>query len=61
VLSENLSMRRILDGYGAHWEREDLGVVMTVLPVPERRRIKLPKDLADRIASLARQAIKAVG
>ncbi|CAJ1497219.1 GNAT family N-acetyltransferase [[Mycobacterium] burgundiense] len=61
VLSENLSMRRILDGYGAHWEREDLGVVMTVLPVPERRRIKLPKDLADRIAGLARQAIKAVG
>lgn len=34
---------------------------MTVLPVPERRRIKLPKDLADRIAGLARQAIKAVG
>ncbi|CAJ1580229.1 GNAT family N-acetyltransferase [[Mycobacterium] wendilense] len=61
VLSENLSMRRILDRYGAHWEREDLGVVMTVLPVPERKRIKLPQDLADQIAVVARQAIQAVG
>lgn len=61
VLSENMSMRRILDAYGAVWEREDLGVVITTMPVPERSRIRLPTKLADQIAALARQAIQAVG
>ncbi len=38
VLSENYPMRAILDHFGADWHREDLGVVTTVIDVPDPPR-----------------------
>ncbi|OBF19755.1 GNAT family N-acetyltransferase [Mycobacterium sp. ACS4331] len=61
VLAENLAMRRIFDSFGASWQREDLGVVMTVIQVPDRQRIRLPKKLIEQIAVTARQVLRAVG
>lgn len=61
VLSDNLAMRSILDEFGAFWMREDVGVVTTVIDVPDRRDVHLPKTLIDEIRGVARQVIEAVG
>jgi protein lysine acetyltransferase len=61
VLSENMAMRRILDRYGASWEREDLGVVTTVIAVPALKEVRLPTELVSRISEVARQVTRAVG
>jgi protein lysine acetyltransferase len=61
VLSENLSMRKILDDYGAEWQREDLGIVTTVIDVPDLSVLHLPRALIEQIDRVARQVIKAVG
>ena len=60
VLSDNLPMRAILDKYGAKWEREDIGVVTTVIEVQEVREVRLPADLKDRIRDAARQVYGAL-
>ena len=60
VLSENYAMRRILDRLGAVWEREDLGVVLTDVPVPAVDTLSLEPELAAKIKSVTRQVIKAV-
>ncbi|CAN5595982.1 GNAT family N-acetyltransferase [soil metagenome] len=61
VLSDNQSMRAILDGFGAFWKREDLGVVSTVIDVPDRSNVHLPRPLTEQIRGVARQVIEAVG
>jgi CRP-like cAMP-binding protein len=61
VLSENYSMRRILDRYGAQWHRDEQGVVTTVIDVPPLRALSIPPKLYRQISSVARQAIRAVG
>ena len=61
VLTDNVPMRRILDQYGARWERDDLGVVTTTVDVPLMRDTTLPMDLYRQIRSVARQVIRAVG
>ena len=61
VLSDNLPMRTILDKFGAEWEREDLGVVTTVMDVPELRDVNLPPELTGRIRDVARQVLEALG
>ena len=61
VLSENLPMRAILDKFGAEWEREDLGVVSTMMDVPELRDVNLPPELTGRIRDVARQVLEALG
>ncbi|MCV7227783.1 GNAT family N-acetyltransferase [Mycolicibacterium komossense] len=61
VLSDNLAMRSILDEFGAFWVREDVGVVTTVIDVPDRRDVHLPRQLIEQIRSVARQVIEAVG
>lgn len=61
MLSDNLPMRVILDRYGAVWQREDVGVISTVIDVPRRRDLKLRRDVADQIQRVARQVIEAVG
>lgn len=61
VLSENAPMRAILDHLGAHWERDDPGVVTTVLDVPREDQLPFGRDLADQIKEVGRQAIQAVG
>ena len=61
VLSDNLPMRTILDKFGAEWEREDLGVVTTVIDVPELRDVNLPPELTVRIRDVTRQVLEALG
>jgi protein lysine acetyltransferase len=61
MLSENLPMRTIMDRYGAVWEREDVGVITTVIDVPRRSDLDLKRDVADQIERVARQVIEAVG
>jgi protein lysine acetyltransferase len=61
MLSENAAMRAIMDRYGAVWEREDVGVITTVIDVPRRRDVDIKRDVADQITHVARQVIEAVG
>jgi CRP-like cAMP-binding protein len=61
VLSENYSMRTILDRYGAEWHRDEQGVVTTVIDVPPLRALAIPPKLYRQISLLARQAVRAVG
>jgi protein lysine acetyltransferase len=61
VLSDNLPMRTIMDHYGAFWERDDVGVVATVIDVPDPRDLPLRRDVANKIKRVARQVIQAVG
>ena len=61
VLSENSPMRAILDHLGAYWERDDPGIVTTVLDVPGEDQLPFSRDIADQIKEVGRQAIQAVG
>jgi CRP-like cAMP-binding protein len=61
VLSDNLPMRTMMDRYGAVWQREDVGVITTVIDVPHRRDLHLKRDMAGQIERVARQVIEAVG
>ncbi|WP_102143970.1 GNAT family N-acetyltransferase [Mycobacterium hubeiense] len=61
VLSENFPMRKILDRFGAHWHREDLGVVTTTIDVPDESALAISPELVDQIHAVARQVIRAVG
>ena len=60
VLADNLAMRKILGRYGAHWQREDLGVVTTVINVPALRDLSMTRELYREIHSVARQVMGAV-
>jgi len=59
MLSENAPMRAIMDHYGAVWQREDVGVITTVIDVPHQ--LVFGRDVADQIERVARQVIEAVG
>jgi len=61
MLSDNAPMRAIMDRYGAVWQREDVGVITTVIDVPRRRDLRIKRDMADEIKRVARQVIDAVG
>ncbi len=61
VLSDNLPMRTILNRYGAFWERDDAGVVTTVIDVPDPRELDLGHDMTNWVKHVARQVIHAVG
>ena len=61
VLMDNLPMRAILDRYGACWHRDDLGVVTTVIDVPEAARLSLKPELAEQIRGVTRQVVRAAG
>ena len=61
MLSDNLPMRTIMDRYGAVWQREDVGVITTIIDVPRRRELHLKRDMADQVERVARQVIEAVG
>jgi RimJ/RimL family protein N-acetyltransferase len=61
VLSENYSMRVILDRYGAQWHRDEQGVVTTVIDVPVLRDLSISSDMYRRIRATARQVMRAVG
>ncbi len=59
MLSDNLPMRTIMDRAGAVWQREDVGVIATVIDVP--RELKIDAAMADQIKQVARQVIDVVG
>jgi hypothetical protein len=59
MLSDNAPMRAIMDHYGAVWEREDVGVITTVIDVPDQ--LVFGRDVEDQIERVARQVIEAVG
>ena len=61
MLSDNVPMRAIMDHYGAVWQREDVGVITTVIDVPRRRDLTFRRDMAEQIKRVARQVIEAVG
>ncbi|MCV7282677.1 GNAT family N-acetyltransferase [Mycolicibacterium flavescens] len=58
VLTDNYPMRAIMDRFGAHWERDDLGVVITDIDVPDPG---LPAGLVRQIRNMTRQVVRAVG
>lgn len=60
MLSDNLPMRTIMDRYGAVWQREDIGVITTVIDVPRRRDLGIKRELADEIKRVARRVIEAL-
>lgn len=59
MLSDNVPMRSIMDHYGAVWQREDVGVITTVIDVPHR--LIFGRHMAEQIKRVARQVIEAVG
>ena len=61
MLSDNVPMRTILDHHGAVWQREDVGIITTVIDVPTRHDLDLKRDVAEQIRRVARQVIEAVG
>jgi CRP-like cAMP-binding protein len=61
VLTDNYAMRTILDRFGAHWVRDDLGVVTTVVDIPEEKGLTLKPKLVNQIREVAGQVIGAVG
>lgn len=61
VLADNVPMRTILDHYGAHWHRDEQGVVTTEIDVPLMRDSSLPHELYGEIRSAAQQVIRAIG
>jgi len=61
VLSENYPMRAILDRFGADWHREDLGVVTTVIDVPQPPNPPFSPQLTRQIHDVTSQVVRIVG
>jgi RimJ/RimL family protein N-acetyltransferase len=61
VLSDNVPMRTILDRFGAHWEREEPGVVITEFDVPKVDALQIDPALAAEIRASVRQVLRAIG
>ena len=61
VLSDNVPMRTILDRFGAHWEREEPGVVVTEFDVPKTDGLQMDPALTAEIRDMARQVLRAIG
>ncbi len=61
VLSENYPMRAILDRFGADWHREDLGVVTTVIDVPQPPNPPFSPQLTKQIHDVTSQVVRIVG
>ncbi|HET9874720.1 MAG TPA: GNAT family N-acetyltransferase [Mycobacterium sp.] len=61
VLSENAPMRAILDRHGACWQRDDPGIVTTVLDVPDTTELPFGRHVAAQIKDVGRQVIQIVG
>ncbi|WIM85777.1 GNAT family N-acetyltransferase [Candidatus Mycobacterium wuenschmannii] len=60
MLADNVAMRAIMDRYGAFWQRDDVGVVTTVVDVPDANHLSLSRDTVTQLKHTARQVIRAV-
>ena len=58
VLSDNVAMRAIMDHHGALWERDDPGIVTTVIEVPKPEDAGFGQELARTISDIARQVVR---
>ncbi|MFV9633134.1 GNAT family N-acetyltransferase [Mycobacterium neumannii] len=61
VLTDNYPMRTILTRHGAHWQRDDIGVVTTTIDVPRPTDPPFSADLTKQIRDMATQVVRAVG
>ena len=61
VLSDNYPMRAILDRFDAVWQREDLGVVTTVIDIPRPPDPPFSPELIKQIHDMTRQVVRVVG
>lgn len=61
LLADNLRMRAILDKFGAEYERDEPGVVLTEFDVPDSSAFGIDPPIADQIRSVTRQVLRAVG
>ena len=61
MLADNVAMRTIMDHYGAVWQRDDIGVITTVIDVPRELDLIFRRDVAEQIHRVARRVIEAVG
>ena len=61
VLTDNYSMRAILNRLGARWHRDDLGVVSTTVDVPDLTALALKSHSIKQIRNVHRQVTRAVG
>ena len=61
MLADNLPMRSILDRYGAHWDRDEPGVVTTAFDVPALENLRIDPVIGNDLRSVTRQVVRAVG
>jgi protein lysine acetyltransferase len=61
VLSDNYPMRAILDRFDAVWHRDDLGVVTTVIDVPQPPDPPFSPELTKQIRHMTGQVVRVVG
>ena len=61
MLGDNAPMRAILDKFGAQYEREEPGVVLTEFDVPDPDQFNIDPAVVDQIRSVTRQVLRAVG
>lgn len=61
LLADNMPMRAILDRFGAEYERDEPGVVVTEFEVPDAGEFGIDAQVADQIRSVTRQVLRAVG
>lgn len=61
VLSDNVPMRAIMDRNGAMWQRDEPGVVSTVIDVPTPDRLPFDQKTTHKIEGVARQMIQTYG
>jgi protein lysine acetyltransferase len=61
VLTDNSPMRAILDHFGAEWHRDDLGVVTTVIDVPQPPDPPFSPELTKQIRDMASRVVRVVG
>ena len=59
VLTDNLPARAMLDRFNAPWDRDEPGVVTTVLEVPKPRDLPVRPKVLKQIGYVARQVIEA--
>jgi hypothetical protein len=54
-------MREILDGFGARWQRDDAGLITTVIDVPQPTELPFSPELSGQIRDVTRQVMRSLG
>lgn len=61
LLADNVRMRTILDRFGAEYERDEPGVVLTEFDVPDAGEFRIEPEVTEQIRAVTRQVLRAVG